>query len=93
MVLFGSLECELLQRRKFQTKAEARMALFVFIASRHGGSSLSLGDNADLARTYHFSKKTWSDSDPSLSDAWDLNRPANIERRAPRLASRRLDPW
>jgi putative transposase len=28
---FATLECELLQRRKFQTKAEARMAVFVFI--------------------------------------------------------------
>ena len=28
---FATLECELLQRRKFQTEAEARMAAFVFI--------------------------------------------------------------
>jgi putative transposase len=28
---FATLECELLQRRKFKTKAEARMAVFVFI--------------------------------------------------------------
>lgn len=28
---FATLECELLRRRKFQTKAEARMAVFVFI--------------------------------------------------------------
>ena len=28
---FATLECELLQRRKFATKAEARMAVFVFI--------------------------------------------------------------
>ena len=28
---FATLECELLARRKFQTKAEARMALFQFI--------------------------------------------------------------
>jgi putative transposase len=28
---FATLECELLQRKKFQTKAEARMAIFVFI--------------------------------------------------------------
>jgi putative transposase len=28
---FATLECELLQRRKFQTKAEARMAVFTFI--------------------------------------------------------------
>lgn len=28
---FATLEGELLQRRKFQTKAEARMAVFVFI--------------------------------------------------------------
>jgi putative transposase len=28
---FATLECELLQRRKFQTKAEARMGVFVFI--------------------------------------------------------------
>jgi putative transposase len=28
---FATLECELLQRRKFQTKAEARMAIFIFI--------------------------------------------------------------
>jgi putative transposase len=28
---FATLECELLQRRKLQTKAEARMAVFVFI--------------------------------------------------------------
>jgi putative transposase len=28
---FATLECELLQRRTFQTKAEARMAVFVFI--------------------------------------------------------------
>lgn len=29
--LFATLECELLDRRKFQTKAEARMAIFEFI--------------------------------------------------------------
>ena len=29
--LFATLECELLDRRKFQTKAEARMAVFEFI--------------------------------------------------------------
>lgn len=28
---FATLECELLDRRKFQTKAEARMAVFEFI--------------------------------------------------------------
>ncbi|MEM6826201.1 MAG: IS3 family transposase [Pseudomonadota bacterium] len=28
---FANLECELLDRRKFQTKAEARMAIFEFI--------------------------------------------------------------
>jgi putative transposase len=28
---FATLECELLQRRKFATKAEARMAVFIFI--------------------------------------------------------------
>ena len=28
---FATLECELLERRKFQTKAEARMAVFQFI--------------------------------------------------------------
>ena len=28
---FATLECELLDRRKFQTKAEARMAIFEFI--------------------------------------------------------------
>ena len=28
---FATLECELLQRRKFPTKAEARMAVFTFI--------------------------------------------------------------
>ena len=28
---FATLECELLDRRKFQTKAEARMAIFQFI--------------------------------------------------------------
>ena len=28
---FATLECELLQRRKFPTKAEARMAVFIFI--------------------------------------------------------------
>ena len=28
---FATLECELLQRRKFKTKAEARMAIFSFV--------------------------------------------------------------
>ena len=28
---FATLECELLDRRKFRTKAEARMAIFEFI--------------------------------------------------------------
>ena len=28
---FATLECELLDRRKFKTKAEARMAIFEFI--------------------------------------------------------------
>ena len=28
---FASLECELIDRRSFQTKAEARMALFTYI--------------------------------------------------------------
>ena len=28
---FATLECELLDRRKFKTKAEARMAVFAFI--------------------------------------------------------------
>lgn len=28
---FATLECELLQRRKFASKAEARMAVFTFI--------------------------------------------------------------
>ena len=29
--VFATLECELLDRRKFQTKPEARMAIFEFI--------------------------------------------------------------
>ena len=32
---FATLECELLDRRKFQTKAEARMAIFEFIEGRY----------------------------------------------------------
>ena len=48
---FATLECELLARRKFQTKAEARMALFQFIegwynpARRHS----ALGYQSPLA--------------------------------------------
>lgn len=32
---FATLECELLQRRSFRTKAEARMAIFTFIEGRY----------------------------------------------------------
>ena len=32
---FATLECELLARHKFQTKAEARMAVFEFIEGWH----------------------------------------------------------
>ena len=44
---FATLECELLDRRKFQTKAEARMAIFEFIEGwynpgrRHSASAIS----------------------------------------------------
>ncbi|MBG6146630.1 transposase InsO family protein [Labrenzia sp. EL_142] len=48
---FATLECELLDRRKFQTKAEARMAIFEFIegwynaARRHS----ALGNQSPIA--------------------------------------------
>ena len=35
---FATLECELLDRRKFQTKAEARMAIFEFIQGWYSNS-------------------------------------------------------
>ena len=35
---FATLECELLQRCTFQTKAEARMAVFAFIEGRYNPS-------------------------------------------------------
>ena len=37
---FATLECELLQRRSFQTHAEARMAIFAFIEGWYNRSSL-----------------------------------------------------
>ena len=42
---FATLECELLDRRKFQTKAEARMAIFQFIEGWYnpGGRHSALG--------------------------------------------------
>lgn len=52
---FATLECELLQRRKFATKAEARMAVFTFIegwynpSRRH--SALGYRSPADYERT------------------------------------------
>ena len=52
---FATLECELLARRKFPTKAEARMALFQFIegwynpARRH--SALGYKSPIDFERT------------------------------------------
>ena len=52
---FATLECELLQRRSFRTKAEARMAIFAFIegwynpARRH--SALGYKSPVEYERT------------------------------------------
>ena len=54
---FATLECELLQRRKFQTKAEARMAVFMFIegwynpSRRH--SALGYKSPVEFERSAH----------------------------------------
>ena len=61
---FATLECELLQR-KFQTKAEARMALFVFIegwynpSRRH--STLGYKSSIEFEKT---PRKLLNDVDP-----------------------------
>ena len=39
---FATLECELFDRRKFRTKAEARMAVFEFIEGWHNSSRCAL---------------------------------------------------
>lgn len=38
---FATLECELFDRRKFRTKAEARMAVFTFIEGWYNLSGVS----------------------------------------------------
>lgn len=54
---FATLECELLQRRTFRTKAEARMAIFIFIegwynpSRRH--SALGYQSPVQFERTAH----------------------------------------
>lgn len=45
---FATLECELLARRKFQTKAEARMALFRFIEGRSQPGSTPLSPRLQI---------------------------------------------
>lgn len=46
---FATLECELLDRRRFATKAEARMAIFEFIESWHNPIRLSQRARSHLA--------------------------------------------
>ena len=65
---FATLECELLDRRKFQTKAEARMAVFQFIEGwynpgrRH--SALGYQSPINFERSIHERLESASDPHP-----------------------------
>ena len=61
---FASLECELIDRRSFQTKAEARMALFTYIEGwynprrRHSALGRISPINFERSHTQHQSSVT-----------------------------------
>jgi putative transposase len=61
---FASLECELIDRRSFQTKAEARMALFTYIEGwynprrRHSALGRISPINFERSHTHHQSSVT-----------------------------------
>ena len=61
---FATLECELLDRRKFQTKAEARMAIFEFIEGWYNPSRRhsALGYQSPIAYERRQAERLESDS-------------------------------
>ena len=65
---FATLECELLDRRRFATKSEARMAIFQFIEGwynvRRRHSGLNYASPLEYEHLYHLSL---TDSSPQLS--------------------------
>ena len=65
---FATLECELLDRRRFKTQIEARMAIFEFIEGwynpRRRHSAIDYLSPIDYEKTYR--QKTWYRS-PTLS--------------------------
>lgn len=74
---FASLECELLDRRSFKSKIEARQAVFTWIEgwyNRVGGT------------------RRWATSRPSTTNGETRTCIANRRRQPPRSAQRRLNP-
>jgi len=65
---FATLECELLDRRRFATKSEARMAIFQYIEGwynlRRRHSSIDYASPLEYEHLYH---STITDSSPQLS--------------------------
>ena len=65
---FATLECELIDRRRFATKAEARMAVFTFIEGwynvRRRHSALAYASPMEYERLYRAAVES---SSPQLS--------------------------
>ena len=59
---FATLECELIDRRSWQTKTEARLALFTYIEGwynpRRRHSALGQVSPANFERSYHEASRT-----------------------------------
>jgi putative transposase len=65
---FATLECELLERRRFKTHAEAKMAIFEFIESFYNlRRSRPLGAVARAPCREHRAPAWWQASSPSTS--------------------------
>lgn len=89
---FATLECELLDRRKFRTKAEARMAVFQFIEGwynpgrRH--SALSYQSPINYERSAHESASPYLSTKPGELQTAAFRATASGPRRsAPSVAS------
>jgi putative transposase len=49
---FATLECELIDRRRFRSRSQARMAVFQFIEGFYNPSRRSLGPGLSFAIAY-----------------------------------------
>ena len=91
---FATLECELIDRRSWQTKTEARMALFTYIEGwynpRRRHSALGQVSPARFERSYHeMSRKQLLDIEHDLTTVGDRVACATppVDKSAPELTN------